>query len=196
MPLTTAAARELFARNRWVVEWSAVALAAVAALGVIGVKAERALGAARADLAAAQGEVRSLEAFRRAFRVGPTERQQLSVQSDSLSVLVARDARVALAEELAARAERLGLTGVRVRFVPADTAGSPPHPDFVQTPARNADYAISVDCTGGFASELSLVLGLPSSVSLQRLTAERGRTGTQFHLTLAVFEAAKPGEHG
>ncbi len=75
----------------------------------------------------------------------------------------------------------------------------------IGAPVNVADYAVSFDCAGSFGAVLSLVSSLPSSVALQRMTVSRGGNGigTQFHLTLAVFEtpagapvAAQAGQHG
>jgi hypothetical protein len=117
---------------------------------------------------------------------------------DSLSVALPRDQRVSLAQQIADRAERTGLSDVRVRFALPDSAAAPDRPDLMGTGVAVADYTLAVECTGGFAAMLSLVNQLPPSVAVQRITAARMKSGVQYHLILAVFEAAAGGanQHG
>jgi hypothetical protein len=83
----------------------------------------------------------------------------------------------------------MGLSGVRVRFTPADSASLPQHPATFSA----ANYALSLDANGSLEDVLSLLGQLPSSVALERLEAARVRGTTQYRLSFAVFEATARG---
>ncbi|MGH2897295.1 MAG: hypothetical protein ACRDMZ_01365 [Solirubrobacteraceae bacterium] len=168
----------------------ALSLVAFAVAVTLGVQARRSLEPARAELAkigAASGEISS---FRDAFKAATPE-QDLRVArlADSIELAVPRDRRVAVAQQIAARAEALGLQDVRVRFVAPDSAAAPTRPDLSRTSVAVADYSVAVECTGGLAAVLSLVSELPPSVALQRLVGEEAGGRTRYRLNLAVFEA-------
>src|SRR5262249_18749510 len=114
---------------------------------------------------------------------------------DSLAVAVSRDERFSIAQRVAQRAERLGLTDVRVRFATADSTGAdsterPAAPELGSSRAVGAVFSLRAGRRGDLAAFLSLVNQLAPSVALQRLEAERGAAGdVDYHLALAVFES-------
>ena len=189
--------QSLSARYRVHAECVGVACLALLVFVTMGTAARRKLGPARADRAKAAEVEAEIVNFRAAFRQSsPNGNAANAALPDSIAVVVPRDGRVSLAERLAARAERVGLSDVRVRFAAPDTSAAPAKPTLFSATVAVADYAISVDCAGSFAAVLSLVNDLPPSVALQRITAVREKAGSHFRLTLAVFEAAQATQHG
>lgn len=196
MAITTADLKAFAARYRVHTEAIGVAaLAAVVAL-TLGIMARRQAAPVLAERDRLRAATREVDGFRTAFKPATPEEDAFRLP-DSLSVGVARDVRFSLAEQVAQRAEQNGLRDVRVRFAPADTALAPAAPDLQGSHVVLADYAITVDCGGGFAAVLDLVRRLPPSVALQRMTAIRSPKGVvEYHLSLAVFETREAGAHG
>jgi len=171
---------------RYRVQTALIAAAAIAVFVfvVVGVRLHRSAEPLRVETSRLGATVSEIDAFRSAF-IPSTPESDARVQTDSVSVAVARDDRVALAQEVAARAEALGLSSVRVRFTPADSAMPP------QTPAFSAvaSYALTLDADGSLGDVLSLLRRLPPSVALTRLGAVRAHGTTRHHLSFAVLEA-------
>ena len=189
--------KSLALRYRTQSECLGVAMFAVIAFTMLGIGARRRVGPARTEQAKIEAVSSEIASFRASFSPDRPERAAAaSSLPDSLTVAVTRDARVALAERVASRAELVGLFDVRVRFAPLDSAPPPTRPDIANPAVAVADYTIAIDCAGSFASVLSLVSHLPPSVALQRLIAVRDKAGPHFRLTLAVFESAGPIQHG
>lgn len=191
MAITKADLQQAARRHRLLSEVVGVALLAIVVYVTIGISARRRAEPVRVENTKLSSAVAEVSQFRAAFRPSSPEQdvRMLNVP-DSLSIALPRDQRVSLAQQIAARAERAGLSGVRVRFALPDSAAAPDRPDLMGTSVAVADYALTVECTGGFAAMLSLVNQLPPSVAVQRITASRTKTGAQYHLILAVFEAA------
>ena len=191
MPMTVAGARAWVTRYRVHSEALGVSLLALIVFVVLGIQARRALQPVRADLTRLGLASSEITSFRSAFKAStPEQEMRVRQLAESLSVVIPRDYRVALAQQIAARAESLGLGDVRVRFAPLDTAAPPPRPDLSGSTVAVADYSLSVDCSGGYAAVLSLIKLLPSSVALQQIVGDTAGGHTQFHLALAVFESA------
>jgi len=145
-------------------------------------------------LRAAQREISD---FRASFRPASPGEEAAARIPDSLAMTVSHDARIALAQRIAQQAERSGLGNVRVRFAAADTASQPRAPQLVDGSAQVAAYSMVVEGDGGFATALSLVRQLPPAVALQRMTADRTKSGVvHYTLVLAVFESAGRNQHG
>jgi hypothetical protein len=190
--------RAALARDRVRAECAGVALLALVLSVAIGSLARRKAIPLRMEIARLSALDTELATFRSSFRAGAPELDDPRLP-DSLAVGVAREARVTLAHDIAARAERSGLLEVRVRFAPIDTVVPTPvqHPDFFRGASSVADYTIAVECRGGFSAVLSFVNHLPPSVTLERFTAAGTKDGVaQYHLMLGVLESARPAEHG
>ncbi|MDB4876530.1 MAG: hypothetical protein JWM41_2976 [Gemmatimonadetes bacterium] len=197
MAMTTADLRGMFQRNRVQTECIAVALLATVVFVVLGMALHRRMDPLRLDVGRLNASASEISAFRSAFKPSAGEADLATTSlPESLSVSVPREMRFSLAEDIAARAELSGLSGVRVRFAAPDSTPAPTGPAMSAPAVAVADYTIAVDATGGFAGVLSLVNHLPPSVALQRLSVQRTKTGTQFRLILAVFEAAGSNQHG
>lgn len=181
----------------WLVRYrsqsGAIAVALVAVIGFVafGVRARRAAQPLRLESASLSMAADEISRFHAAFSAGlPEQELRVTQLADSLGVAVSRDNRVALAQQVAARAESLGLAGVRVKFVPVDSGVPPQRPELLSNSVNVADYALVLDCDGGMAAVLSLLDQLPPSIALERLTGAKSRAGSQFRLTFAVFESA------
>ena len=202
MATTVEGIRALVRRYRVHAEAVGVALLAIVVFLALGVRARRALGPLRADATRLSMTASEITRFRAAFAPSPQGQDlRLAQRADSLGVSVSRDERVALAQQVAARAEALGLTNVRVKFAPRDTGVAPARPELAAVIVAVADYSLSVDCDGNLAAVLSLVNQLPASVALQRITAAKVGGTTRYRLTFAVFESAGTavggaGQHG
>lgn len=199
MAITKADLQEAARRHRLLGEVVGVSLLAIVVYVSIGISARRRTAPIRPEVAKLNSAVAEVSQFRAAFKPSSPEQdvRMLNVP-DSLSVALPRDQRVSLAQQIAERAERAGLSDVRVKFVLPDSAAAPDRPDLMSTSVTVADYTMSVECNGGFAEMLSLINHLPPSLAVQRITANRTKTGTQYHLILAVFEAGATGanQHG
>jgi hypothetical protein len=185
--------------RRYRVQSECIGLALFAAIVfvVLGITARRRTEPVRAELTKWMNASSEISGFRAAFRPSTPERDsRIGRMPDSLGVAVSRELRVSLAEQVATRAERAGLSDVRVRFALPDSAAAPNRPELTGVTVGVADYTIALDCTGEFAAVLSLVNHLPPSVALQRMTANRTRSGAQYRLVLAVFESSGPIHHG
>jgi hypothetical protein len=158
------------------------------AAGVMARNRVAAAGIQRNRLKSIAGDVTT---FRSAFKQASLEERAFRFP-DSLAVAVSRDARFSVAQQLAQRAEQLGLTDVRVRFAPADSLEAPPVPELSEARIAVADYVLAVECRGELAAFLSLVNRLPPSVALQQLGAQRDPAShvVDYHLALAVFESS------
>jgi hypothetical protein len=198
MAITRAELQESARRYRLPSEVIGVALLAVIVYVSLGMMARRRIAPARAELVRLEAAMAEISQFRGAFRPStPEQSLRISSVPDSLAVALSREQRVSLAQQIADRAERAGLTDVRVRFTSPDSAAVPERPNLVSTSVGVADYTLSIECAGDFAAMLSLVNRLPPSVAVQRLTASRVKTGgANYHLILAVFEAAGAIQHG
>jgi hypothetical protein len=197
MAMTKAELQKSAQRYRLPSEIVGVALLAVGVFVSLGVAARRRIEPVRAELTKLTAATAEVSEFRGAFRTS-TPAQDARVQNlpDSFAIALSRDQRVSLAEQIAARAERAGLSDVRVKFALPDSAATPERPDLLRTSVGVADYTLSVECTGGFAAVLSLVNHLPPSVALQRVVGARMKGGGQYRLILAVFEVAGSIQHG
>jgi len=188
MAETFAQLRALVARYRVQSAVIGVSIVAVVLFVAIGVRLRHAAEPLRLETTRLGATASELSAFRAAFvKSSPESDVRLSQLADSLGAAIARDNRVALAQQVAARAEAMGLTGVRVRFTPADSVSLPQHPAFFSA----ASYALGLDANGSLEDVLSLLGQLPSSVALERLEAARARGTTQFRLSFAVVEATE-----
>lgn len=199
MPITKADLQQAGRRHRLLSEVIGVSLLAIIAYVSIGISARRRTAPIHTENTKLSSAVAEVSTFRAAFRPSTLEQDARILNvPDSLSVALSRDQRVSLAQQIAERAERAGLSDVRVRFALPDSAAAPDRPDLMGTSVAVADYTLSVECTGGFAAVLSLVNHLPLSVAVQRITANRMKGGAQYLLVLAVFEAAADGanQHG
>jgi hypothetical protein len=198
MAITRAELQESAKRYRLLSEVIGVALLAVIVYVSLGMAARRRIAPARAERVKLEAAMAEISQFRTAFNPStPEQSLRMSNVPDSLSVALSREQRVSLAQQIADRAERVGLTDVRVRFTSPDSAAAPERPNLVGTSVAVADYTVSIECTGDFAAILSLVNRLPPSVAVQRITASRAKTGgANYHLILAVFEAAGATQHG
>lgn len=145
------------------------------------------------QLASIRSEVSN---FRTAFRASPADDAWLVSVDDTTMISTTHDLRVSLAEQVASKAERVGLADVRVRFTPPDSAAAPPRPDLMRSSVTIADYTLTVDAAGSLGDVLAFVNQLPPSVALQRLTATRSNNGAEYHLVLAVLESAGVEQHG
>lgn len=157
----------------------------------LGLRARKQSEPLRAELATLETARTEVSTFRSAFKSSSPEQDlRIAHLSDSVSVAVPREQRVALARQIAAEADAVGLSDVRVRFATPDSAAAPTRPDLVRSPVATADYAIAVECYGGFASVLSLVNRLPVSVAVQRIVGTDVNGRARFQIALAVFEAS------
>ena len=167
---------------------AAVGLGAFVALGLHARKQGEPL---RTELAALQSAQAEVSTFRTAFSSSSPEHDlRIAQLVDSLSFAVPREQRVALARQIAAEAEAVGLADVRVRFATPDSAAAPERPALLRSPVATADYSIAIECHGGLASVLSLVNRLPTSVAVQRIVGTDVNGRSRFHLALAVFETS------
>jgi hypothetical protein len=196
MAMTMTDLKSFSTRYRVHAEAIGVALFAFVVFAGLGIAARRKLAPARTDEAAAAAVDGEISSFRAAFKAAPTSPDVMATLPDSFAIDVPRDDRVSLAGNLASRAELVGLSDVRVKFALPDSSAAPDHPDLFSTTVAVADYSVSIECAGSFASVLSLVNQLPPSVALQRITAVRDKTGSHFRLMLAVFESARAAQHG
>ncbi len=172
----------------------AASAGAMFAFTTIGVRMRRSVEPVRREAARLSAQAAEIAQFRAAFVPSPPEHQRrLSELVDSLGVATARDNRVALAQQVAARAEALGVSGVRVWFTPLDSATSPQRPAPSSTTIAVADYALTLDGNGSLEAVLLLLRQLPPSVALERLGAVKGRAAAQYRLTFAVFESTATG---
>ena len=195
--ITTAGVSAWMRRNRVQAECIGLALFGTVVFVTLGIAARRRMEPARAEVTRQTSALSEITAFRAAFRPSTPERDsRIGQLPDSLRVAVSRETRVSLAEQIATRAERAGLSDVRVRFALPDSAAAPNRPDLMSTAIGIADYTLAVDCSGGFAAMLSLVNHLPPAVALQRMTAIRTKVGAQYRLILAVFETTASIQHG
>lgn len=191
MPTTLARLKTVISRHRRESAGVGVALVVAAVAVAVGVAARDRV----APVVVQRNRLRSTEhdvvVFRSAFRQASLEERAFRFP-DSLAVAVSRDTRFSVAQRIAQRAELLGLTEVRVRFAPFDSADAPAVPELSGVHVGLADYSIAIDCRGDFSALLALVDQLPASVALQRLGAERAPAGgaVDYHLTLAVFESS------
>jgi hypothetical protein len=189
MAMDFAALRAWVTKHRLQAEAVGVAVLALVVFVGLGIRVRQQLAPARLEasrLSAAAAEVAS---FRSSFDGASPERDlRLGQIADSLGISVAREYRVALAQDIAARAEALGLKDVRVRIAPSDTGAPPPKPELIRTPVTLAEYSLTVECDGDLASMLSLVNQLPAAVAVQRLVGLSDRTHARYKLWLAVFE--------
>jgi hypothetical protein len=196
MSVTLFRLRSAIARSRVQSECAGVALLAFVVFVALGVAARHKSIPVKAEQARLANAAAELVSFRAAFRASTPERDAGSPLPDSYAVSVERDLRMTLAQQLAAAGEQDGLTDVQVNFAAVDSTAAPARPALVDGSVALADYAVSLDCDGGFAAVLSLVNQLPASVALERIAAVRGRATTHFHITLAVFEPTGAGQHG
>lgn len=190
MPTTSASLRSTFNRYRTQSEAVGVALLAIVVALTLGVMTRRQATPLNAERDRLRSATRELNAFRTTFQPA-TPGEDSARFADSLAVGVARDVRFSLAQQVALRAEQSGLRDVRIRFAAADTAAPPPSPDFTERSVVVADYAVALDCSGGYSSMLDFVRRLPVSVAVQRIAATRSPTGgVEYHIVLAVFESS------
>jgi hypothetical protein len=167
----------------------ASSIAAFALLG-LGVRLRRSAEPVRLETRRLSATAAEVSGFRAAFvSSSPDDDSRLSQLADSLGAAVPRDDRVALAQQVAARAEALGLLDVRVRFTPADSMALPHPPALSSSAIAVADYALALDGDGNLVSVLSLLGRLPPSVALERITAARARGTARYHMTFTVFES-------
>ena len=162
----------------------------------VGITARRHAAAASVEitqLASIRSEVSN---FRSAFRPSRSDDASLSLVDDTVPIATTHELRVALAEQVASRAENVGLANVRVRFAQPDSAAAPPRPDLMRSSITVANYTMTVDAAGSLGAMLTLVAHLPPSVAVQRLTATRVKNGAEYHLVLAVLESAGVERHG
>jgi hypothetical protein len=189
--------RALITRHRRVSSYVAIALGVLIVSIAGGAAARRRIAPVEIQRNRLRSTEHDIRTFRSAFRQASLEEKAFRF-ADSLAVSVPRDARFSVAQRLAQRAEQLGLSDVRVRFVATDSAEAPAGPAVPGVPEISgahiavADYAIAVDCRGALTTLLSLVNSLPASVALQRLGADRAPIGgaVEYHLALAVFESS------
>lgn len=188
---TIADVRGWIARHRVQSEALGLSLLALIVFVTLGLRARTQGEPLRAEQAKLEAASAEIAGFRAAFKsAAPEQDLRIAQLADSLSVAVPREERVALAQQIAAEADAVGLSGVRVRFAAVDSAAAPQRPDLVRAPVGIADYAISVECYGGFSSVLSLVNRLPASVALQRIVGTDVNGRSRFQIALAVFEAS------
>jgi len=191
MAMSTATVRAWLSGHRLQAEALGVCALAVAAAVVIGVRARRAAEPARLENGRLRQSASEVASFRKAFTPAAAEQDvRIARLNDSLGVAVSRDNRVALAQQIAARAESLGLTGVRVKFAGVDSAAAPTRPETSGGSIIVADYSLVIECDGTLANVLALVNELPASVAVQRISAAQDRSAAQFRLVLGVFEQA------
>ena len=195
MPTSISLARAWIKQHRMRSQCIGVAVIAIVTAGVLGFMARTRLVPVRSELAQLRAAEAEIERFRSAFRPSQDIDARL-VAPNWAAVALPRDLRVTLAEQLADRAEALGLTEVRVRFAASDSTAAPTQPNLLGTSVSVADYTIALECRGDLAAVLSLVNHLPFAVAVQRLTATRAANGTQYHLVLAVFESAEATHRG
>ena len=200
-----------FSRHAAVVEVSAVAALALGLSLWLGVKAKR----QRVEYAAGVERLRSLaqqvDQIRATFKpLTDAEGTKGGAPDDSSGAAIAHTARLALAQSVAQAAEQAGLTGVRVQFLPADSASLPPRPQVGSRPVSAAAYLLAVECDGGFGTLLTFVSNLPSVVTLERIGAIRARssgiggtggagTGSatvHYRVNLGVYEFANDNRSG
>jgi hypothetical protein len=155
----------------------------------VGVRVRRAAEPLRAETTRLSAAAAELSEFRAAFVPSTPEGElRLSLLADSLGGAVARDDRMALAQRVAASAEALGLTRVRVRFTPADSITTPAR-SLMNIRTKVADYSLAIDAVGSFSTVLELLGQLPTSIVLERLAAVRALPATQYRLSFAILEA-------
>lgn len=197
MAITKAELQDSARRYRLLSEVVGVTLLAIIVYVSIGISARRRAVPVRAEITKLSSANAEVSQFRSTFKPSTPEQDVVMLNvPDSLSIALPREQRVSLAQQIADRAERAGLSGVRVRFALPDSASPPDRPDLLGQSVAVADYTLSVECAGGFAAVLSLINRLPPSVAVQQITADRGKNGTQYHLVLAVFETAGASRHG
>ncbi|HEY4304046.1 MAG TPA: hypothetical protein VGM82_06245 [Gemmatimonadaceae bacterium] len=194
--ITTARLRALAAKHRREATYVGIALGVFIVSIVGGIAARKRIAPVDVQRNRLRSTEHDISTFRATFRQASLEERAFRFP-DSLSVAVSRDARFSIAQGVAQRAEQLGLTDVRVKFAPTDSAEPPASPELSNTHIAVADYAISVDCRGEFSALLSLVNALPPSVALQRIGAERVPISgaVDYHLLLAVFESGVDTTH-
>jgi hypothetical protein len=188
---TMADARGWINRHRVQSEALGVAVLGLVVFTALGLRARQQGEPLRAELAKLQAASAEVSTFRASFTAStPEQDSRITQLSDSLSIAVVRDQRVGLAQRIAAEADAVGLSDVRVRFAAPDSAAAPVRPDLVRNPVSVADYSIAVECYGSFATVLSLVNRLPASVALQRVVGTNINGRARFQIVLAVFEAS------
>lgn len=191
MNVSLASARAFVAQHRLRSEVVGVSLLALAVFAVLGARARRAIQPVRAELGELRAAASEIATFRSAFLpASPEHDAQLAASVDSLGLGIAREDRVRTAHRLTATAESVGLRAVTVRFAGVDSAAAPARPDLIRTNIGVADYSLAVSCSGDFASVLSLITRLPTSVALQRIVAIRENGATRYDVILAVFETS------
>jgi len=192
MAMNLGAVRAWMSKYRVQSEAVGVALLALVASLVVGMKAQQALLPLRTDLKRLEGAASEVSAFRSTFEAStPEQETRIGRLAESLTVVVPRDYRVAVAREISEIAEDVGLSDVRVRIAPVDSAPPPPVPELSRSTVSVADYSLTISCSGAFADVLNLVNQLPPSVALQRIIGDSGSgKKTQFYLGLAVLESA------
>jgi hypothetical protein len=196
MAVTLATFRTLSAERRIRAEVMAVSVLVVLVALVLGAAARRSAKTLDAELARLRMASEEVESFRSAFATQAAQGDSIRLP-ESVAIAIPRDVRFSLAQRIASLAEDGGLNNVRVRFGGPDSSTAPSPPQLAGNPPTVADYTLSVEAGGRFASVLSLVNHLPPSVALQRLRVSRSSDGTpKYSLILAVFEAPGQNQHG
>ncbi len=196
--MTLAELRAAMTRHRRQGFVTVLSLVVLAIAVTMGAGAKRQLAPAKITNSRLHQSMNEIDAFRAAFKAAAPVEDARLVLPDSLDVSVPHDLRMSMAGQLATRAERAGLSNVRVRFAPADSAAPPPRPDFLGRTVTVGDYTIALDCEGGFAALLSFVNHVPAATALQRIIASRSAKGVSYHLVFTVLEgdASADGQHG
>jgi hypothetical protein len=188
---TMADVRGFVAKHRVQSEALGLALLGLVVFTALGLRARKQGEPLRAELTKLQSASAEIASFRSAFKsASPEQDLRVAQLTDSLSIAVPREQRVALAQRIAAEADAVGLSDVRVRFATPDSAPAPVRPDLVRAPVGVADYSIAVECYGGFSNVLSLVNRLPASVAVQRIVGADVNGRSHFQIALAVFETS------
>jgi hypothetical protein len=188
---TMAGIRSWIATHRLQSETLALSILGLVVFTTLGLRARKQAEPMRAEQIKLKGAQTEVAMFRSQFKSSsPALDLRIAQLTDSLSVALPREQRVALAQRIAAEADAIGLSDVRVRFATPDSSAAPARPDLVRSPVTTADYSIAVDCYGGFANVLSLVNRLPASVAVQRIIGVDVNGRAHFEISLAVFEAS------
>jgi hypothetical protein len=125
-----------------------------------------------------------------------TESSALLAEGSRLGTLgVQPDDKLGLIDAVGHLAESAGLTDVQVNTKASTDSVYASDRSIPGSSVRKADYALTVDCDGGFAAAVQFVSTLPPSVSVSRFYAARAAPGARYRIILSVYELdAKPAE--
>jgi hypothetical protein len=174
-----------------------VSLVVIGASVFVGAKARSAGQALEQKRASWEQAANQLATVQQQFRAPTgTESAALIAEGSRLGSLgVQPDDRLSLLDAVGRLAETAGLTEVQVNTKATTDSLYAADRSVPGSTVRKADYALTVDCGGGFAAAVQFVNTLPPSVSVSRFYAARTPSGARYRILLSVYELdAKPAE--